>query len=87
MAFARFGTVPVFYFHLHNDVDATDDEGQELPDLEAAMQFARRQARFTAAETIKTHGTIVLSHHIDVEDDSGNVLGSVTFGDVVTVYD
>lgn len=75
----------LFYFHLINDVDAPDDEGKELPDLEAAMEHARRLARFTAAENLKADGKIVLSHRIDVEDDAGKVLGTVTFGDVVSV--
>jgi hypothetical protein len=74
-----------FYFHLINDVDAPDDEGKELPDLEAAMQHARRHARVIAAETLKTDGKIVLSHRIDIEDEIGNVLGTVTFGDVVNI--
>jgi hypothetical protein len=77
--------VPVFYFHLLNDVDAPDHEGTELPDLEAAMLYARRLARFTAAETLKEDGRIVLSHRIDVEDGRGSVLGTVTFGEVVDV--
>ena len=77
--------MPVFYFHLLNDVDAPDDEGKELPDIEAAMQHARRFARFTAADTLKADGRIVLSHRINVEDGTGSVLGTVTFGDVVKV--
>jgi hypothetical protein len=75
----------VFFFHLINDVDAPDDEGKELPDLEAAMRHARRHARFIAAETVRADGKIVLSHRIDVEDEGGNVLGTVTFGDVVDI--
>ena len=77
--------VALFYFYLINDVDAPDDEGTDLPDLEAAMQHARRLVRFTAAENVKVDGKIVLSHRIDVEDGAGNVLGTVTFGDVVNV--
>ena len=77
--------MPLFYFHLINDVDVPDDEGKELPDLDAALQHARTQARFTAAETLKSDGKIALSHRIDIEDDSGNVVGTVTFGEVVTI--
>lgn len=75
----------VFYFHLINDVDAVDHEGKELVDLDAAMQHARHLARFTASETLKADGKIVLSHRIDVEDGRGNVLGTVRFGDAVKV--
>lgn len=84
-SFRRLREVPVFCFHLIDDVDALDDEGKEFPDLEAAMQYARQQAQFTAAETIKAEGKLVLSHRIEVEDSTGNLLGTVTFGDAVSV--
>jgi hypothetical protein len=77
--------VPRFYFHLLNDVDAPDQEGVELPDLNAALEQAVRNARFTAAETLKETGRIVLRHRIDIEDERGHVLQTVHFGDVVKV--
>lgn len=77
--------MPRFYFHLLNDVDAPDTEGKEMPDLDAAREHARRNARFTAAETLKEHGHFVRSHRIQIEDAAGNVLATVHFGDVVTV--
>lgn len=81
----RSGAVPRFYFHLINDVDAPDDEGVELPDLNAALEYAARSARFTAAESLKEHGRIVLNHRIDIEDEYGHVLETVHFADVVNV--
>lgn len=42
--------VPRYYFHLLNDLDAPDEEGKELPDLAAAREQARYNARFTAGE-------------------------------------
>jgi len=33
--------VPRFYFHLIDDFDAPDEEGVELPDLEAAREHAK----------------------------------------------
>lgn len=77
--------MPRFYFHLFNDVDAPDNEGLDLLDLAAARLHAGYQARFTAGETVKLHGTIDLRHRIDIEDHRGNVLGTVCFGDVVSV--
>ena len=79
--------VPRFYFHLHNDVDALDDEGVELPDLTAARAHAVRQARVTFAETAKDEGRVVLHHRIDIEDVKGVVLSTVRFGDAVKVED
>jgi hypothetical protein len=37
--------VPRCYFHLLDDIDAPDDEGKELPDLETARKQARHYAR------------------------------------------
>jgi hypothetical protein len=77
--------MPRFYFHLLNDVDALDDEGKELPNLEAAREVARRNARFTAAETLKEQGRLVLSHRIQIEDADGKVLDTVYFSDVLNI--
>jgi hypothetical protein len=79
--------LPGFYFHLVNDVDAPDEEGTELPDLPAAREHAVRNARFTMAETLKEQGTLVKRHRIQIEDEAGNVLDTVYFGDVVLVED
>ena len=77
--------MPRFYFHLLNDVDAPDEEGKEFPDLDAARQHARRNIRFTAAESLKEQGRVVLSHRIQIEDGGGNVLDTVFFSDVLNI--
>ena len=77
--------MPRFYFHLHNDVDVPDDEGIELPDLDAARAHAVRQARFTFGEMAKDQGRVVLHHRIDIEDEQGKVLGTVSFGEAVKI--
>ena len=77
--------MPRFYFHLLNDVDAPDEEGKEFPDLDAAREHARRNIRFTAAESLKEQGRVVLSHRIQIEDGGGNVLDTVFFSDVVSI--
>jgi hypothetical protein len=77
--------VPRFYFHLLNDVDAPDEEGKELPDLDAAREQARMNVRFTAGETLKEQGRIVLGHRIEIEDEDGNVLDTVYFSDVLQI--
>lgn len=81
----RSAAVPRFYFHLLNDVDVPDEEGRELPDLEAARQFAAQSLRFTTAESLKEQGRIVLKHRIQIEDAEGNVLHTVRVSDVVQV--
>ena len=77
--------MPRFYFHLYDNLAVLDDEGVELPDLEAAWSHAVRCARVTFAETAKDEGRVVLHHRIDIADEQGAVLETVQFGDAVTV--
>ena len=77
--------MPWFYFHLYDNLDVLDDEGIELPDLEAARARAVRCARVTFAETAKDEGRVVLHHRIDIADEQGDVLETVQFGDAVRV--
>ena len=77
--------MPRYFFHLHNDVDAPDPDGMELPSVEAARMVAMRHARFTAAETIKDMGHFVGDHRIDIEDSDGQVLETVYFRDAVSI--
>ena len=76
--------MPRFFFHLHNDIDAFDEEGVELPSIEAARAMARHSVQFAAAESIKDHGHLVLRHRIDIADETGAIVETVRFGDVVT---
>lgn len=77
--------MPLYFFHLHNDVDTVDDEGSELPDAEAARSYAIDQAREMAAESVRAYGHLILDHRIDVTDESGAAVTSVTFEQVVRV--
>jgi hypothetical protein len=74
-----------YYFHLRNDLDVPDDEGKELTDLQAARALAIVMARFEVAEAAKLDGRILLSHRIDIEDEQGRVLSSVSFNEAVSV--
>jgi hypothetical protein len=74
-----------YYFHLRNDLDVPDDEGKELADLQAARAHAIVMARFEVAEAAKLDGRILLSHRIDIEDEQGRVLSSVSFEEAVSV--
>jgi len=44
--------VPRYYLHLFNDMDVIDEEGVELPDEPAALQYALRNARVMAADSL-----------------------------------
>jgi hypothetical protein len=77
--------MPRFFFHLHNDLEVLDAEGNEFPSAEAARRQAEREARVMASEAILSKGRLVLSHSIEVTDESGGQVAVVRFGDVVTV--
>jgi DUF1009 family protein len=78
--------MPQFYFHLHDNMDVTDEEGKELPDLEAAHAYATNLARFEIGQAVIAMGKILLSHRIDIENEQGDVVGSLRFGDVVQIH-
>jgi hypothetical protein len=74
-----------FYFHLLNDMGVRDEEGKELPNLAAAQEYARHNARELMGEMLKGEAHINLSHRIDIEDEHRHVLDTVWFRDVVQV--
>ena len=76
--------MPRYFFHLHNDIDVTDDEGRELADESAARSAAHDDARQMAGESVQ-HGHLNLDHFIEVADDEGRPLFRVTFREVVTI--
>jgi len=76
--------VPHFYFHLYNDVVSMDEEGGDFPDLAAARANGIKEARAVMLGTV-SDGRIDLSHRIDIADESGAVVDTVTFGDAVRV--
>ena len=79
--------MPRFYFHLINDMNVPDDEGRELPDVEAARNWAALSVRKLAGQILKEEGRIALHHRIDIEDEWHNVVAAVQFRDVVKVED
>ncbi len=76
--------MPRFYFHVHDDVPALDEEGQEFQDFEAALLDAVPNARALAADEV-LQGRLNLAHRIEIADHSGRIIASVPFGEVVKV--
>jgi len=76
--------MPRYFFNIHNDATSLDDEGRELPDLEAARAHAIQGARSLMSDSLK-EGRIDLSHHIAIVDERGELLLDVTFGEAVEV--
>jgi len=76
--------MPRFYFHVYNDVVAIDEEGLELPDLEAAREQAMDSARELVCESIHK-GHLNLDHRIEVEDDTHENVLTLTYRDAFIV--
>lgn len=62
-----------------------DEEGTELPNLEAARKHAWQEAVHMAGASIAEHKRLPGEHRIDVEDRAGEVLSSAFFRDVVEI--
>ena len=77
--------MPKYHFHLHDDLDVSDEDGSDLPDLVAAQARAVSEARLLMCELLTREGRIALHHRIDIEDAQGAVLVSVPFRSVVTI--
>lgn len=71
-----------FHFHIKNDIDAPDEEGLEFANLAAAHLQAMDYARDLAAAAVR-QGRLDLKHRIEIEDDTGKVLMTVTFADAI----
>lgn len=79
--------MPHYFFHLYNDVDVPDFEGEELANLDAARTYAVKQARALIGDGARRDGRIVLNHRIDIEDVERNVVATVRFADVLNIQD
>ena len=77
--------MPHYYFHLHNDVDVLDEEGFDLPDVEAARAAAVKSARELMGAQIGDEGRLTLSDWIEVQDESGARILTIRFGDIVEI--
>jgi hypothetical protein len=73
-----------YYFHVFNDEVCLDEEGQELPGIEAATEVALEAARELVCESVH-HGHLNLDHHIDVMNEDGSKAITVTFRDAFTI--
>lgn len=77
--------MPLYFFDLHDGVDAPDHEGQELPGLFAAQAKALKEARQVIAASVKEQGKIDLRHNIKVRDESGATVYFIEFEEAVSV--
>ena len=78
--------MPRYFFNIYDDVVVKDDEGMELPNLEAARLQALNGARDLIATQVR-HGYMERSHWLEVEDAAGEVLLNLTFAEAVEIRD
>lgn len=71
-----------FFFNIFNDQITIDEEGVELPDAEAAHQFAVTSVRQLVAERA-LEGSLHRHHRVEVQDAGRNVLFEVRFDEAV----
>jgi hypothetical protein len=76
--------VPRYFFNVYDNLVSQDEEGMELPSPAAARLEALRGARGLIAEQVG-HGYIALSHWIDVADEGGVIVLTVTFRDALDI--
>lgn len=76
--------MPVFFFHIHDDLDFIDEEGIDMADEAAACAAALAGARGMMSEEVKK-GHLDLRHSIEVEDEEGGAVFSLPFSDAVEI--
>ncbi|MBA3676475.1 MAG: hypothetical protein H0W74_03630 [Sphingosinicella sp.] len=78
--------MPRFFFHLYDDLTVIDEEGTELPDTEAARVYAIASIRELACQEIR-EGSLNRRHRIQVQDEKGQSVLTVPFGEAFTLED
>ena len=76
--------MPRFFFHVFDDMTVCDDEGLDLPDVEAAARAALAGAREMICVQVK-NGRLHLGHRIEVEDEAGAQVLVLHFGDAIEI--
>lgn len=76
--------MPRFFFHVYDDDVAYDDEGRDFPDAEAAKREAIKGACELMCEQLRK-GSLALNHRVVVEDEAGNPVATMRFGELVNI--
>jgi hypothetical protein len=75
--------MPHYYFHVREGSTLNrDEEGQELPDAEAARQEAIAATREILGEKL-LHGGSLNSRTIQIADETGHVVDEINLRDVL----
>lgn len=76
--------MPLFFFHIFDDLDLIDEEGIDMTDAAAARVAAVAGARGMMSEQVKT-GHLSLHHRIEVVDEGGGAVLTLPFADAVEI--
>ncbi|WP_030539920.1 hypothetical protein [Sphingobium sp. DC-2] len=79
--------MPRYFINIYNDADVLDDEGADHADLAAAKEVAIRGVRAMMAEHVSSGRPVNLRHRVEITDNSGKVLATIPFGELITIVD
>jgi hypothetical protein len=75
--------MPLFFLHVYNRTGCSrDEEGLDLPDLDAARAEAAAGIRSILADEV-ARGTIDFNGRIDIADAAGTVIATMRYGEAV----
>jgi hypothetical protein len=75
-----------YHFHIYNSVGfVEDEEGRELPDLDAVRREGVKGIRSLLSEEV-TQGHLDLRGRLDVADGDGSVVLTLPFHQTVDLY-
>ena len=75
--------MPRYFFYIADGDRFPDEEGAILPDVTAAIQMASAGAREIVAEDLKQGKGLSLNDRIEIHDETGQIVGIVTFREAV----
>ena len=76
--------MPRFFFNLRDDVSVDDCEGKDLADAATARELAIKHARGIMSEDVKD-GRLVLKDEIEVLDEQGEPVLTLSFRDAIDI--
>lgn len=78
--------MPMYFFNVRRRSEViSDPEGQELPDLDAALTEAIEGARDLAADSVRSGESLDLTDCFEITDDAGQLLATVRFCEALDI--
>lgn len=74
--------MPQYFFHVLNEIEVRDEDGQFFTDLDQAVDEARDTAADLIRDEIRAGRQIHPDHRIEIEDEHGQLVHVLRFGDL-----